>query len=116
MTHLARTAQVVDATAADFRVLRVAADVGAEVPATAALGVTRLDHFQLEAFDFGGHSIRWRLHERHHAGGRRDQHEAQFVAQLAQVGAQAFVGVQGDFGLQVAADDLGGTLVFQAPC
>src|SRR5476651_35004 len=113
VANLAGTADVVHATTADFRMLRVHAYVFTAVPATGALREGRLDHLQLEARYFGGHGVRWRLGKRCQAGGRGDQHEAQFVAQLGQVGAQAFFGKQGDFGLQVATDGLGRTLNFQ---
>src|SRR5471032_91288 len=113
VANLASTADVVDATTADFRMLRVHANVFTAVPATGALREGRLDHFKLEARYFGGHSVCRCLSKRCQAGSRGDQHKAQFVAQLGQVGAQAFLGKQGDFGLQVATDGLGRTLNFQ---
>uniref|UniRef100_A0A0N5A5U6 NAD-specific glutamate dehydrogenase n=1 Tax=Parastrongyloides trichosuri TaxID=131310 RepID=A0A0N5A5U6_PARTI len=70
-------------------------------------------HVGLEAGHFGDHGIGRGFDERRHAGCRGDQHEPQFVAQLVQVGAQGLIGEQGDFGLQVAADGLGRTLVLQ---
>src|SRR5450830_1423977 len=113
VTNLTGTADVVDATTADFRMLRVHADIFTAVPATGALGEGRLDDFELETRHFGGHGVGRGLDEWRQARGGGDQHEAQFVAQLGQVGAQAFLGKQGDFGLQVATDGLGRTLDFQ---
>src|SRR5471030_3396558 len=64
VANLAGTADVVHATTADFRMLRVHAYVFTAVPATGALREGRLDHLQLEARYFGGHGVRWRLGKR----------------------------------------------------
>ena len=82
------------------------------MPATGALGVAGLQHFELEPRHFGVHCITRRAGERRQAGGGGDQHKAQFVTQLVQIGNQAVFSVQGHFRLQVAADGLGRTQVF----
>src|SRR5471032_2183553 len=90
VTNLASARDVVDAATTDFRMLRVHADIFTAVPATGALGEGRLDHFELEARDFGRDCIRRGLSKRRQACSGRDQDEAQFVAQLGEVGGQAF--------------------------
>src|SRR6187402_3013687 len=75
VTNLASAADVVDTTTADFRMLRVHANVFTAVPATGALGEARLDHFKLQTADFGDHRVGRCLHERCNAGGRGDQHK-----------------------------------------
>src|SRR5450830_559352 len=112
VAHLAFAADIVHATTADFRMLRVDPDILAVMPATGALGMGGLDHLELEPGHFGDHRIRWSQRQRRNGRGGGDQDETQFVAQLAQVSHQGLFGEQGHFGLQVAADGLGRPQVF----
>src|SRR5471032_726289 len=112
VTNLARAADVVHATTADFRVRRVYTNVFTVMPATTALRMAGLDHLELEARHFGHYGVGRRVSQRRDAGRRGDQHETQFVAQLRQVRYQSVFGIQRHFGLQVAADGLGCPQVF----
>src|SRR5690606_34992893 len=79
VTNLTRAADIVDATTANFRMRRIYANVSTVMPATGALRMAGLDHFQLQAGDFGNYRSGRCIKHRLDAGSRGDQHEAQLV-------------------------------------